>query len=157
MSLFYDMMDTPIGTLTIEADNHHILKILFDWDDIEVRPNALTQKCKTQLREYFEGTRTEFDLPMKFQGTAFQEQVWKALLPVPFGETATYGEQAERINKAKAVRAVGAANGQNKHTIVVPCHRIIGANGSLTGYGGGMHRKKWLLEHEQKIAGKILL
>ena len=156
MDLFYEILDTPIGDLTIEADNNHILKILFDWDNVEVRPNALTKECKTQLAEYFEGKRTEFDLPMRFNGTAFQEAVWNALLPVPFGETATYGEQAKRINKSKAVRAVGAANGQNKHTIVVPCHRIIGANGLLTGYGGGMHRKKWLLEHEQRVAGKTL-
>ncbi len=156
MTLFYDILDTPIGSLTIEADDGHILKILFDWDKVQVRPNALTEKCKTQLREYFAGKRTEFDLPMKFNGTAFQKEVWQALLPVPFGETATYGEQAKKINKAKAVRAVGAANGQNKHTIVVPCHRIIGANGSLTGYGGGIDRKRWLLEHEQRVAGKTL-
>lgn len=157
MNLFYDILHTPIGSLTIEADDNHILKILFDWDNVEVRQNILTEKCKTQLHEYFEGKRTEFDLPIKFNGTAFQEEAWRALLPVAFGETATYGEQARRINKAKAVRAVGAANGQNKHTIVVPCHRIIGANGSFTGYGGGIDRKKWLLEHEQRIAGKTLL
>ncbi len=157
MSLFYDTLDTPIGVLMIEADNEHVLKILFDQDEVAANPNALTEKCKVQLQEYFEGKRTDFDLPVKFQGTVFQERVWQALLHVPFGETATYAEQAGKIHNPKAVRAVGAANGQNKINIVVPCHRIIGNNGSLTGYGGGIDRKQWLLEHEQKVAGKILL
>ncbi len=157
MTMFYDKMNSPIGTLTLEADDHHVLKILFDWNDVDIRPNALTDRCKRQLQEYFAGTRTEFDLPIRFSGTAFQEEVWHALLPVPFGETSTYGAQAKRIRKPKAVRAVGAANGQNKLNIVVPCHRIIGASGKLTGYGGGIHRKKWLLEHEQQVAGNFLL
>ena len=156
MNRYYDTLDTPIGVLTIEADDEYVLKILFDWDDVEVRPNALTQRCKAQLQEYFNGERTDFDMPLQFQGTAFQEQVWRALLHVPFGETASYGQQAGKMNNPKAVRAVGAANGQNKLSIVVPCHRIIGANGKLTGYGGGMHRKRWLLDHEQRIAGKTL-
>ena len=156
MNRYYDTLDTPIGVLTIEADDEYVLKILFDWDDVEVRPNALTQRCKAQLQEYFSGERTDFDVPLQFQGTAFQEQVWRALLHVPFGETASYGQQASKMNNPKAVRAVGAANGQNKLSIVVPCHRIIGADGKLTGYGGGMHRKRWLLEHEQRIAGKTL-
>lgn len=153
MDLYYDTMSTPIGLLTIEADNDCVLKVLFDWEGVETRPNAITDKCKLQLEEYFEGNRTDFDIPLRFQGTAFQEQVWNALLPVPFGATATYGEQARNMNKPKAVRAVGSANGRNKLAIIVPCHRIIGADGSLTGYGGGMHRKKWLLEHEQRVAG----
>ncbi|MEO1023598.1 MAG: methylated-DNA--[protein]-cysteine S-methyltransferase [Bacteroidota bacterium] len=157
MNLFYDRLDSPIGALTIEADEDVVLKILFDWDEVEIRPNAVTDQCKTQLEEYFNGVRTEFDVPLRFNGTAFQEQVWNALLPVPFGETATYGEQAKKINNPKAVRAVGAANGQNVLNIIVPCHRIIGSNGSLTGYGGGMERKRWLLVHEQRVAGKTLL
>ena len=152
----YDTLDTPVGTLTIKADETHILQIMYDQDDIRINPNALTAQCKSQLEGYFKGTRTDFDLPVKFHGTKFQEQVWQALFSVPFGKTATYGEQANRIKNHKAVRAVGTANGQNKINIVVPCHRIIGANGSLTGYGGGIERKKWLLEHEQKIAGKTL-
>jgi len=157
MSLFYDTLASPIGTVTIEADDDHILQIMFDQDDVEIHPNAWTEQCKVQLQDYFRGKRTEFDLPVKFQGTAFQEQVWQALLDVPFGETATYGQQAEKISNPKAVRAVGAANGKNKLNIVVPCHRIVGSDGSLTGYGGGIDRKKWLLQHEEKVSGKTLL
>lgn len=156
MKHFYEILDTPLGPLTIEADSQFIRKILFDWEGIESEPNALTTRCRKQLEAYFAGQLTDFDLPIQFNGTAFQEQAWQTLLLVPFGETATYGEQAKKMNKPKATRAVGAANGQNKHTIVVPCHRIIGANKSLTGYGGGMHRKQWLLEHEQRVAGKTL-
>ena len=156
MNLFYETLDTPIGMLTIEADDTHILQIMYDYEVGEINQNALTKQCKVQLEEYFAGKRTKFDLRIKFQGTVFQEQVWQALLAVRFAETATYGQQANMIHNPKAVRAVGAANGQNKISIIVPCHRIIGANGSLTGYAGGMERKKWLLHHEQKVAGKTL-
>ena len=152
VDLFHETLQTPLGPITIEADSHYVLRIVFDWEGTGTRPNAITRSCKRQLKEYFVGKRTDFDVPIKFSGTAFQEKVWKALLPVPYGETATYGEQAKRIRRPKATRAVGAANGRNQHAIVVPCHRVIGADGSLTGYGGGMHRKKWLLEHEQKVA-----
>ncbi|MCI5064440.1 methylated-DNA--[protein]-cysteine S-methyltransferase [bacterium] len=150
MKLYSDMLDTPIGAISIEADDENILKILFDQENIEISPNVLTQRCKSQLREYFKGTRTEFDLPIKFHGTDFQEQAWQALRHIPFGQTATYGEQARHMKKPKAVRAVGSANGKNKICIAVPCHRIIGADGSLTGYGAGINRKKWLLDHERK-------
>ena len=152
MELFYETLETPLGPITIEADSDCVLKILFDWEGTETRPNPITKSCKRQLEEYFAGNRTDFDVPIKFSGTAFQEKAWNALLAVPFGETATYGEQAKRIKKPKAMRAVGAANGRNKHAIVVPCHRVIGADGSLTGYGGGVRRKKWLLDHEQRVA-----
>lgn len=151
MSLFYDILDTPIGAVTIEADEDHILSVMFDRENVTVSPNALTDTCKTQLDAYMSGRRTSFDVPLRFSGTDFQKKVWHALLDISYGQTATYGQQAKRINNAKAVRAVGAANGQNKHNIIVPCHRVIGANGSLTGYGGGLDRKKWLLAHEQKI------
>lgn len=156
MQLFHDTLETPIGELTIKADSSAVRTILFDQPIASRNPNEVTRKCRQQLEEYFRGERTGFDLPLIFQGTEFQQQVWRALLHVPFARTASYGEQARRIERPKAVRAVGAANGQNKHTIVIPCHRVIGANGSLTGYGGGIERKKWLLEHERRVEEKSL-
>src|SRR5690606_26543840 len=101
-----------------------------------------------QLREYFEGARTTFDLPLAAHGSEFQRRVWATLMEIPAGETRSYGWVAERIGRPSASRAVGAANGQNPIVIVVPCHRVVGANGTLTGYGGGLQRKRWLLEHE---------
>src|SRR5450432_3910453 len=103
-----------------------------------------------QLAEYFAGQRTGFDLPVELAGTGFQRRVWAALREIPYGETVSYGELARRIGQPSASRAVGLANGQNPISIVVPCHRVIGANGSLTGYGGGLERKRWLLAHESK-------
>ncbi len=104
-----------------------------------------------QLTEYFRGERTTFDLPLEFHGTEFQKSVWRALLEVPFGKTASYRDIAARVGNPKAVRAVGGANGKNPISIVAPCHRIIGSNGTLTGYGGGLWRKEWLLAHEKTM------
>jgi len=156
--MYHDELETPVGTILIEADDKHLLAVLFPSQSERVtneglRPNKLTEQCKVQLGEYFAGKRTSFDLPIRFQGTAFQNEVWQALMDIPFGKTSTYGKQAERIGNPKAVRAVGAANGKNKISIIVPCHRIIGANGTLTGYGGGIDRKRWLLEHERNHSG----
>jgi O-6-methylguanine DNA methyltransferase len=109
---------------------------------------VLTQARK-QLAEYFAGKRTDFDLPLSATGTEFQESVWRALQEIPYGRTVSYGKIATRIGRPAAVRAVGAANGANPIAIVIPCHRVIGADGSLTGYGGGEPRKKWLLDHER--------
>ena len=105
-----------------------------------------------QFEAYFCGTRTEFEIPLDPVGTDFQRAVWKALVKIPFGETRTYGEIAHTIGQPRAARAVGLANNQNPIAIVVPCHRVIGANGSLTGYGGGIQRKRWLLQHEARFA-----
>jgi methylated-DNA-[protein]-cysteine S-methyltransferase len=102
------------------------------------------------LAAYFAGELTEFDLPMKMIGTEFQKTVWRELLNIPFGVTISYGELADRVGNPNASRAVGAANGRNPISIIVPCHRVIGSNGKLTGYGGGLERKEWLLAHESK-------
>ena len=110
-----------------------------------------------QLREYFAGERTVFDLPLAPEGTAFQRLVWTALTKIPFGETRTYGQQASLIKRPSASRAVGAANGRNPIGIIVPCHRVIGTNGSLTGYAGGLAMKQWLLEHEGHRSGQTSL
>ena len=101
-----------------------------------------------QLSEYFEGKRTSFDLPFGLEGTDFQKRVWAELLNIPFGKTRSYMEQAKALGDVKAIRAVASANGQNKIAIIIPCHRVIGSDGSLTGFAGGLHRKKWLLEFE---------
>ena len=107
-----------------------------------------------QLTAYFDGTLTEFDLPIHLEGTAFRMLCWQVLQTIPYGETISYGEQAKRIGNPKAVRAVGGANHHNPISIVVPCHRVIGADGTLTGYGGGIDRKAWLLMHERRILGE---
>lgn len=116
---------------------------------------ALFDHARRQLDEYFEGRRTAFDVPLRLDGTPFQVQVWSALLDIPYGETIGYGELARRVGRPTASRAVGAANGRNPISIIVPCHRVIGADGSLTGYGWGTDRKAWLLAHEQ--AGVLAL
>lgn len=113
--------------------------------------NKYIQELKLQLNEYFEGKRKQFDIPLKLFGTEFQKKAWNALLTVPYGKTRSYKEQAQIINRPKAVRAVGTANGCNRIAIVIPCHRVIGENGKLTGYGGGLWRKKWLLDLEKKF------
>ncbi len=115
--------------------------------------NRVLERAAQQLAEYFAGKRREFDLPLAPKGTGFQERAWRALLAIPYGETRTYGEQARAIGRPAASRAVGAANGKNPIAIIIPCHRVIGANGTLTGYGGGLPLKRWLLEHEAKHAG----
>ena len=112
------------------------------------------QLLETQIGEYFTGTRKEFDLPLYFAGTPFQVSVWNALMEIPYGETTSYKKQSILLGNEKAIRAVAGANGENGIAIIVPCHRVIGENGSLTGYGGGLPRKKWLLDHERKFSGK---
>lgn len=109
----------------------------------------IIKNCCEQLDEYFHGKRTEFSIPYITNGTSFQKDVWQALICIPYGKTASYEDIAKLIRRERAVRAVGNANGKNKLNIIIPCHRIIGKNGKLTGYGGGVWRKKWLLEHEQ--------
>lgn len=111
----------------------------------------------SQLDEYFAGTRTAFDLPLALAGTPFQQRVWQELQAIPYGETVSYGELARRIGQPTASRAVGLANGRNPVSIIVPCHRVVGADGSLTGYGGGIERKRYLLAFEQRISGRTLV
>ncbi len=108
-----------------------------------------------QLAEYFAGDRRTFDLPLAPEGTGFQQLVWRALTTIPFGETRTYGQQAQLIKRPSASRAVGAANGKNPIGIIVPCHRVIGSNGTLTGYAGGLAMKQWLLEHERRSSSRL--
>ncbi len=163
MTTHYSTMPSPVGELTLTGSAEGLTGVWFDTDRHQHdrsawrRDDALFAETRRQLEEYFVGTRQMFDLKLAAQGTAFQQQVWAALCTIPFGETRSYGEQARSIHNEKAVRAVGLANGKNPIGIIVPCHRVIGANGSLTGYAGGLTRKQWLLAHEKKSSGKTLL
>ena len=151
---------SEIGWLEIIGTDEAVNAIEFieaDAVNDEAAPNQVTGEmstCLTQLDEYFKGTRTEFSFKLAPKGTEFQKSVWQQLVDIPFGETVSYFDIAKAINNEKAVRAVGAANGQNPIVIVVPCHRVIGSNGKLTGYGGGLWRKEWLLNHEGVAVGK---
>lgn len=149
-TLAYSHLDTPLGWVRIEADDRAITAIGFvDAPDNRHSDNALTRQAADQLRAYFNGERTDFDLPLAPKGTDFQKAAWQALQQIPYGETRYYAEQAGLIGKPSAVRAIGAANGANPIAIVVPCHRVIGKNGQLTGYAGGLDKKAWLLAFEQ--------
>ncbi|WP_040254429.1 methylated-DNA--[protein]-cysteine S-methyltransferase [Psychroserpens mesophilus] len=144
------IIKSPLGFTKIVGDNDGIseVTILNSQDkETDIIPVEL-EDCVIQLREYFEGTRTEFDLKINPQGTEFQQKVWKQLEQIPYGETISYLELSKQLGDIKAIRAVANANGKNPLWIIVPCHRVIGSDGSLTGYAGGLSRKQWLLEHE---------
>jgi len=153
------LFDTPIGTLTLVASDDGVSRVLFDGQtpgqvglasDLPViDDDPVLLAAEAQIHEYFAGDRKDFDLPLDLHGTEFQVEAWRALASVPYGETTSYGEQAERIGRPGAFRAVGAANGKNPVPIILPCHRIVGANGSLTGFAGGLELKQWLLSMEQ--------
>jgi methylated-DNA-[protein]-cysteine S-methyltransferase len=144
-------INSPLGITKIVGDEDGIAVIsVSDVGTNEVSleiPNVLKETV-SQLEEYFEGKRTDFNLKLNLQGTEFQQKVWKALLEIPYGKTISYMDQTKKLGDIKAIRAVASANGKNPLWIVVPCHRVIGTNGSLTGYAGEIWRKKWLLEHE---------
>ncbi|GHN00756.1 methylated-DNA--protein-cysteine methyltransferase [Cytophagales bacterium WSM2-2] len=140
---------SPVGELQIESENEEITMLGFLWDPkvSEVRTPVIDQ-CISELSEYFSGRRKFFSFPIGLRGSEFQVKVWSELLNIPFGKTISYQELAIRIGDIKSIRAVGLANGQNPVAIAVPCHRVIGKSGDLVGYGGGLERKVWLLEHE---------
>lgn len=147
---------SPIGVLEIVGTKKSIHSIMFANQDIiafPLSPNtpAILKDCYDQMDEYFKGERRGFSFPFTMTGTDFQKSVWSALTTIPYSKTGSYKDIAIAINNEKAIRAVGSANGKNKLNIVIPCHRIIGSNGKLTGYGGGLWRKEWLLEHEKGI------
>ncbi|HTY07173.1 MAG TPA: methylated-DNA--[protein]-cysteine S-methyltransferase [Gemmatimonadales bacterium] len=159
----YTNVPSPVGELLVAASDQGLSTIVFEtwrhgptdgdrasWEPDDGRGPAgeILAEARTQLGEYFARTRTTFDLPLDLSGTPFQLAVWQALRKIPYGSTISYGELARRVRSPSGSRAVGAANGRNPVVIVVPCHRVIGADGDLTGFGGGMERKRWLLEHE---------
>jgi methylated-DNA-[protein]-cysteine S-methyltransferase len=153
-------MDTPVGTLTLAASGRGLRAVLWPGElDGRVRLGAvgdggpeadeILDTAVTQLREYFAGTRQHFDVLLDPMGTEFQQQAWQVLRTIPYGRTMTYGEQAARLGNANKSRAGGAANGRNPISIIVPCHRVVGSTGKLTGFAGGLDAKAWLLQHER--------
>ena len=164
MTTFYAFHDSPIGPLLLTATERGLSRLYMDapryaplvphpeWREDAAQHAPQLAQARTQLDEYFAGRRTQFEIALDLHGTPFQQSVWRALMDIDYGETISYGELARRIANPKAVRAVGWANGRNPVSIVVPCHRVIGADGSLTGYGGGVDRKQFLLELEARHA-----
>jgi methylated-DNA-[protein]-cysteine S-methyltransferase len=158
-------MVSPVGKLLICACPEGVTSVHFEgrWSSsmlTEDRPDsgavALLAQARSELAAYFAGTVRTLSIPCVLEGTAFQRSVWHALRQIPFGEVTSYADIATRIGKPNACRAVGAANGQNPIPIIIPCHRVIGSNGSLTGFGGGLPRKQWLLEHEGAVSGRLV-
>jgi methylated-DNA-[protein]-cysteine S-methyltransferase len=174
----HTVLDSPIGPLTLIAADGKLTGVYMDppryppsaaafgaaepadAGPADAAPDAAAQSvlaaAASQLRAYFAGELTSFDLPIELEGTAFQAAVWAALQTIDYGETISYGQLADRIGQPSASRAVGLANGRNPVSIIVPCHRVIGADGSLTGYGGGLDRKRYLLSLEQRVSGQTL-
>lgn len=150
MNTFTTFYRSPIGNLKIVSDHDYLLTLDFVPEEVgsTIRSNLLLEEVRNQLNQYFGGKRKIFDVPFLPRGTEFQRQVWQALQEVPFGETASYADIAKVIGNPNAVRAVGMANHYNPIAIIIPCHRIIGSNGKLTGYAGELWRKEWLLKHE---------
>ena len=154
MPLSHLHFPSPVGRLKLVASEHGLMAILWENDDpkrvrldetVEYANHTILRETARQLDDYFAGRRRVFDLPLAFNGTDFQKQVWQALLAIPFGETRTYGQLAAQLGNPSASRAVGAANGKNPISIIAPCHRVIGGNGKLTGFAGGLEAKAFLL------------
>lgn len=160
MQTFTLYYHSPLGWVAIKGTENYVTSVMV-YDEVRGEQSAhipkVLKQCQNELEQYFAGTLQTFKVPLQPQGTTFQKQVWHELTRIPYGETTTYGAIANTIsNDLSQSRAVGAANGQNPIWIILPCHRVIGANGKLTGYAGGLWRKEWLLEHERKVSGKRL-
>lgn len=150
---YCSILQSPLGPVSIFADEQFVQKITFQEDLIaEPNENGVTQLALSQLTAYFEGNLKTFSLPLKQSGTAFQQEVWSALLSIDYGLTRSYLQMAKQMNNVLAIRAMAAANGKNNLAIVVPCHRVIGGDGTLVGYAGSLWRKKWLLDHEREVS-----
>jgi methylated-DNA-[protein]-cysteine S-methyltransferase len=157
MNRQYAQMSSPLGDMIVARDGDDVVRIalvnqahLGDIDRFGVRNDDGSAQVREQLSEYFAGSRTSFDLALRAEGTDFQREVWKQLSTIPFGDTRSYAQVAAAIGRPRAVRAVGTANSRNPHAVVVPCHRVIGANGSLVGYAGGLDAKRYLLALEAR-------
>lgn len=152
------LLRSPVGPLTISATDTALVKVHFGGDagaltdrGSSTAAESVLDSTEAQLAEYFDGTRREFDLPIDLVGTEFQVSAWRALANAPYGRTMSYATQAASIGRPTATRAVGAANGRNPVAIVLPCHRVVGSSGALTGFAGGLDVKRWLLDHEQRV------
>lgn len=159
-TIYFTTMPSPLGELLLTGDGRHLTGLYMTphthspergagW----VRDDAVFADAVRQLQEYFDGTRITFEIPLAPDGTEFQRKVWMALRDIPYAHTVSYGDVAREIGNPRGGRAVGLANGRNPISIIVPCHRVIGSNGALTGYGGGIERKQWLLAHEARHGG----
>ncbi len=157
MELVFTEMASPVGLLKLVATDQALVAVLWENENpkrvrlaelVEDKKHPILLETQKQLNEYFAGQRTQFDLPLDFEGTEFQKKIWQALLTIPFGETRSYKQIAEQVGNVKAVRAVGAANGKNPISIIAPCHRVVGANGKLVGFAGGLENKSILLKLE---------
>ncbi len=160
MATVTHIMQSPIGKIAIYAGDEAINAVSFVKNESSIEEthnlhHPLIRQCVVQLNEYFEGNRKTFELPVQQNGSAFQQSVWQQLLKIDYGKTISYLELSKRVGDVKAIRAVGTTNGKNQIAIIVPCHRVIGSDGSLTGYAGELWRKKWLLEHEGKFANGV--
>jgi methylated-DNA-[protein]-cysteine S-methyltransferase len=156
----YEVVESPIGQLLLVGDGESVSGLRFGGDASaaprSTRAPGAFAEARAQLAEYFAGTRRQFDLLLRPTGSAFQRLAWRALTEIPYGTTRSYGEQAARIGRPRAARAVGAANGRNPIPIIVPCHRLVGHDGGLTGFGGGLERKRYLLAHEATVTYRSL-
>ena len=164
MPIYTKVLKTRVGTMIAAVNDNGIYQFDYEYrkmmprikeriaeftgEDFEPGEHPLHTLLEAQMNEYFDGNRKEFDLPLQLAGSSFQQKVWNNLLEIPYGETRSYKKQSQVFGDEKAIRAIATANGANTHAIIIPCHRVIGADGSLTGYAGGLHHKKWLLEHE---------
>lgn len=157
---YCSILQSPLGPISIFADDQYVQKITFkepsdsdnEADSSTLAENELTKLALSQLTDYFEGRLKTFTLPLKQPGTAFQQEVWSALATIGYGVTRSYLQMAKQMNNVLAIRAMAAANGKNNLAIVVPCHRVIGSDGTLVGYAGSLWRKKWLLDHEREVS-----
>ena len=152
------IINTPLGKTKITGDENGILSVIVSDEKLTLSksiPKEL-KECVAQLDEYFKGSRQQFQIKLKPEGTVFQKRVWNELTKIPYGKTISYLELTKKLGDIKAIRAVANANGKNPVWIIIPCHRVIGSNGSLTGYAGGLHRKKWLLDHENPVKQQSL-
>ncbi|MBZ6004473.1 methylated-DNA--[protein]-cysteine S-methyltransferase [Paraclostridium bifermentans] len=153
--LYYGYYKSPIGNLRIVVDENSLVALDFNEDEKKQSDeHSYIKEVKNQLDEYFKGKRELFDLNIKINGTDFQNKVWNELTKIPYGETISYKELATRIGNDKACRAVGNANNKNKISIVIPCHRVVGSNKKLVGYAGGLEKKEWLINHENKVTNE---
>lgn len=153
--LYYGYYKSPIGILRIVVDESSLVALDFNEDKKKQSDeHSYIKEVKSQLDEYFKGKRELFDLNIKINGTDFQNKVWNELTKIPYGETISYKELATRIGNDKACRAVGNANNKNKISIVIPCHRVVGSNKKLVGYAGGLEKKEWLINHENKVTNE---
>ena len=150
---------SPIGFILLQEENNHLVSASFrdEAEELHTNETPLLKQAVEQLDEYFKGKRKVFDLPLHPSGTTFQKEVWNELQKIPCSDTITYLQLAKRLGNIKSIRAAASANGKNPLAIIIPCHRVIGAGGKLTGYAGGLHRKQWLLEHESRMNGQTLL